>query len=132
MQYFTVKEAEALLPEIKSVLEQVSPAIEAVEEKSLRLSELENGRDPAAAEIAMARAQIQFLISGIEERLSRIAEMGALPKGIKPALVDFPSRLNGRDVYLCWKQGEERIAHYHGFDAGFAGRKPLPLGRTRS
>jgi hypothetical protein len=40
-------------------------------------------------------------------------------------LVDFPSLLEGEEVCLCWKLGEERIAFWHGIEEGFAGRKPL-------
>jgi len=40
-------------------------------------------------------------------------------------LVDFPSRLDGREVYLCWRFGEDEIAHWHELDAGFAGRQKI-------
>jgi hypothetical protein len=26
-----------------------------------------------------------------------------------------------------WQVGEEEVAHWHGLEEGFAGRKPLPL-----
>ena len=40
-------------------------------------------------------------------------------------LLDFPSRLNNEDVYLCWRLGEDRIRFYHRQDEGFSGRKPI-------
>ena len=126
MRYFTVREAESLLPELERVLGNIYPAYESVKEKSRRIAELEASSRPAAAEIALERAQLQFLVSGIDEWLAKIVEMGAVPKGLEPALVDFPARLGSRDVYLCWKAGERRITHYLGLDEDFAGRKPLP------
>ena len=46
-------------------------------------------------------------------------------KDLDEGLVDFPAMLDGHEIYLCWKLGEERIGYWHGVDEGFAGRKPL-------
>jgi hypothetical protein len=40
-------------------------------------------------------------------------------------LIDFPALYQGREVLLCWKLGEDRIAFWHGVDEGFRGRKPI-------
>jgi hypothetical protein len=39
--------------------------------------------------------------------------------------VDFPALRDGREVYLCWQEGEDEITHWHEIDAGFAGREEL-------
>ena len=36
-------------------------------------------------------------------------------------------RRGGEDVLLCLKLGEEEVAHWHGAEDGFAGRRPLPF-----
>jgi len=41
--------------------------------------------------------------------------------------VDFPSLREGREVYLCWQLGEERVAFWHELNVGFAGRQPCSL-----
>jgi len=46
--------------------------------------------------------------------------------GFESGLVDFPSNIEGRDVLLCWKSDEPSVSHYHGFEDGFAGRRPIP------
>lgn len=61
-------------------------------------------------------------INGFMEELSRI---GCVFKGFEDGLVDFPARMNGRDVFLCWKLGEESIEYWHEIDAGFAGRQEI-------
>ena len=43
-------------------------------------------------------------------------------------LVDFPSRREGRVVYLCWRFGEPAVAYWHELEAGFAGRQKLDGG----
>jgi hypothetical protein len=48
--------------------------------------------------------------------------------GFETGLVDFPARIDGREVYLCWRSDEERITWYHDIEAGFQGRQPIPQG----
>ncbi|HVE13165.1 MAG TPA: DUF2203 domain-containing protein [Elusimicrobiota bacterium] len=127
MRYFTREEAEALIPE----LERVYAAVMELHAKALDKARLMNEKSPDAdaPELAIERAQLQFLVNEINGRLRKVFELGGHPKGLDPALVDFPHRLEGREVCLCWKYGEKAITHYHGLDEGFAGRKPLPAPR---
>lgn len=128
MKFFTVKEAEAFIPTLEGIFEAVAELSAQAEVKAAALRKLaEDDSDPAAA--AIDRAQLQFLAAGINEWMRKIAELGALPKGVQPALVDFPHHLEGREVYLCWRLGDKKITHYHGMDEGFADRKPLPRAR---
>lgn len=60
-----------------------------------------------------------------------IAELEALgchykDWGFESGLVDFPSKIDGRRVLLCWRSDEDSITHYHGEHDGFAGRRPIP------
>ncbi|MDE2491184.1 MAG: DUF2203 domain-containing protein [Elusimicrobia bacterium] len=124
MKRFTVEEAEALIPELERIFAAIGELAAQAEAKAASLQRRDEESDAVAA--AIDRSQLQFLARGIQERLQEISALGAVPKGVEPALVDFPARLAGRDVYLCWKLGERAIAHYHGVEDGFAGRKPLP------
>jgi hypothetical protein len=40
-------------------------------------------------------------------------------------LVDFPAERDGEPVYLCWRLGEDEVAHWHDRDSGFSSRQPL-------
>ncbi|MDE2509804.1 MAG: DUF2203 domain-containing protein [Elusimicrobia bacterium] len=130
MKYFTPEEAEALIPEIEKIFEAVAEIAAQAEVKaaSLRRRRDAGDEDPAAA--AIERSQLQFLSQSVNGWMQKIVELGALPKGVEPALVDFPSRLDGADVYLCWRLGEKKLAYYHPVDEGFSNRKPLPRRRA--
>ena len=54
-----------------------------------------------------------------------VEDMGAVLKDPRTGLLDFYGRVDGKLVWLCWKYGEDAVAHYHGLDEGFAGRKPI-------
>jgi hypothetical protein len=129
VKLFTVEEAEALIPELEKIFDAVAELAAQAHAKARESERLAERKPEAAAAIAVARSQAQFLASQIEAKLKAIMDLGAVPKGLDPALVDFPGQLDGDEVFLCWKLGEKRITHYHGVDDGFAGRKPLPRRR---
>jgi hypothetical protein len=62
----------------------------------------------------------------VREALSEITAMGGVTKDLETGLVDFPGRVGGEIVNLCWKHGETAVRFWHGFDEGYAQRKPLP------
>ena len=65
------------------------------------------------------------LKSEIVRLIHRIESFGCIVKDIDLGTIDFPSTREGEQVYLCWKIGEPTIAHWHGLEDGFAGRRPL-------
>lgn len=117
-----LSDAEAMIPELEKIFADIAELAAQAQVKGEKLSRLED----KPAEAAIERAQIQFLANEMTARLQKIADLGAVPKGLEPALVDFPSKVEGQDAFLCWKLGDKKIEWYHGFDEGFAGRKRLP------
>lgn len=122
MKLWKLSDAEAVIPELEKIFEEIAELAAKARLKTARLESLEG----KPAEAAIERSQLQFLANEMTERLQGIADMGAVPKGLEPALVDFPSKVHGQDAFLCWRLGEKRITHYHGFDEGFSSRKKLP------
>jgi hypothetical protein len=66
-----------------------------------------------------------------QEVVSLMEELEGLGCGFKDwnfetGLVDFPARIHGNDVFLCWRSDEPSVTHYHTADGGYAGRMPIP------
>lgn len=59
------------------------------------------------------------------EALRGLEKLGVELKDARLGLVDFPSYRDGELVELCWKLGEDRVAHWHRIGEGYPGRKPL-------
>jgi hypothetical protein len=57
-----------------------------------------------------------------------LRERDIVLRDLDRGLVDFPSLRDGREVYLCWEEGEPEIAFWHEPDTGFGGRRPLDDG----
>ena len=105
---FSLEEVQKLLPAVKGLTEQAVKRAEVLkEELGLALSDEE--RASIVAE----------MIRVVEEWAQQIRELGCEPKG--PWLVDFDSGHG----YFCWQYGEEEVAHFHSYEAGFAGRMKL-------
>jgi hypothetical protein len=79
--------------------------------------------DEAAAEAL--QDQIQERAHDQADYVAELHELGCEVKDTSIGLVDFPSRLDERVVYLCWKLGEPAITHWHEVDAGVQGRAPI-------
>lgn len=120
---FTVDEANALLPRIRTLMEEMfalrskaiamRPDVWPVFEKAVG-----NGGSRAAGELLE-------IFRAFEIRIKTLSSLGCELKGIEQGLVDFPAILYGRQVYLCWQYDEPEITYWHDIDAGFAGRQPL-------
>ncbi|HVA65542.1 MAG TPA: DUF2203 domain-containing protein [Elusimicrobiota bacterium] len=128
MKYFTLKQAEDLIPDFEKIFSDIAALADRAEAKAESAGRLEQSQ-AKAAELEIEKAQIRFLAAQIDALFQKIADTGALPKGYNPPLVDFPFRLGRKEVYLCWSGGEKKIGYYHGIEEGFAGRHPLPSGR---
>jgi hypothetical protein len=57
--------------------------------------------------------------------VSELTDIGCELKDANIGLIDFIGRHDGRDIYLCWRLGEDNIQFWHELHAGFAGRQPI-------
>jgi hypothetical protein len=66
----------------------------------------------------------------VRQVLQQVLEMGGTTKDLEMGLIDFPGLVpqvaGSQPVNLCWKYGEDAVRFWHGFDEGYAQRKPLP------
>ena len=57
--------------------------------------------------------------------LAALAEREIVLRDLDRGLIDFPAIRSGREVYLCWIEGEDDIGYWHELDAGYTGRQEL-------
>jgi len=128
---FSLREAERLRAQLEPVLIGAIEArrkLEELDEKLGRLAERiqrSGGLMVRYEDAAKMRIERNGTEEGIREALEKIHSTGCIVKDLDVGLLDFPARIEGEDVYLCWELGEDRIRFYHRQDEGFAGRKPI-------
>ena len=128
-KHYTRAEAETLLPRLEGMLRELQLLRDELADQeeqytALRTRVLSNGHHVHgnAQRVKMA---IATLTAQITQRIHAIAELDVIVKDLESGLVDFPALRNGRDIYLCWRLGEDHIGWWHEVDSGFAGRQPL-------
>ncbi len=123
MKTFTLEEANALLPQIKQLLEEMIEMRQQIVAGGANIESVlrhagGNGGNKVSGEYVL-------LLQRFNVALSMLQDLGCELKDLDQGLVDFPSYRDGQLIYLCWKRGEERISFWHDIESGFAGRQPL-------
>lgn len=126
---FTVEQANRMLPLVRRIVEDIVQDYARWREQVGVLEVVAAGRrgDAPPNEAEKVEQDTQRLAADIERYVQELKKLGVDFKGFDEGLVDFPSRIDGRPVYLCWKLGEEAVEHWHAVDAGFAGRQKLAV-----
>ena len=77
--------------------------------------------------LAAAAEEVESEARELARTIDELLERGVEVKDIDEGLVDFPALRHGETVLLCWRLGEDEIRYWHTAEAGFAGRRELPL-----
>lgn len=122
-RYFTLEEANEALVQIKPLMGQLLEK----RAKSVRLSqEIEHLLEDSHVDFGgPLPTKLALEFAAIEDLLQQITAFGCVVKNLEAGLIDFLAKINGRDVYLCWRYGEDRIAFYHELHTGFQGRTAI-------
>lgn len=129
-RYFSLEEAQAMVPWLVETFAGLAPLRESIGELYKETSELQdrlrtNGGSTVDERLDRSRQALKEQMETIEGRIKEVHERGVLVKSVDVGLADFPHLLDGREVYLCWQEGETQIAYWHEVEAGFSGRQPL-------
>ena len=120
--HYTVDQANAALGHVGEVLERMRGAREGLNDEEVReaLGEAapQNGGGEPGRKVSQA-----FL--ALRSALLELQALEIVLRDLERGLIDFPSIRDGREVYLCWEEGEERIEFWHDLEGGYAGRQPL-------
>jgi len=117
---FTVDEANAELVDLRDRLPRLRDARHALIQASERITDAVAADGGGVAGSDWFGAQ-----QTLRAEVTRLAERGILLRDPEVGLVDFPAEVDGRQVFLCWRLGEEDVAWYHDQRSGYSGRKPL-------
>lgn len=121
-RHYTLEEANAALAWVEETIERLRRAREGLGDEEARdaLSEAgpQNGGGSPGRVVSEAFVELQ-------SALTRLQEAEVVLRDLDRGLVDFPALRDGREVYLCWIEGEDEIGYWHDLEAGFAGREPL-------
>ena len=131
MRTFSLQEAQAILPVVEGLLRKCmdgKKSIEAAETEFAKIKErifYAGGALIDVKHFAVRRAERDKSVQRVRDAMAEIDAIGVQVKDLEIGLLDFPCKVEGEIVLLCWKVGEPSITHWHGMDEGYAGRKPI-------
>ena len=117
LKIFTPDEANRMLPLVRRIVQDIL-----IEGQKLRFIGREAHPTPE---------QVKAYEQSTDELRALFGELESLGCSYKDwnfkiGLVDFPSVVDGQDVFLCWRSDEPVIRYYHSARDGYAGRRELP------
>jgi len=122
-KHFTIEEARALLPELRSIFQDAHRRRDVVQQTDTELGEelKQTGTDVGGEKVSSLLMDMLQL----NVQIRRLQDMGVQIKDFERGLVDFPHIRDGREVFLCWELNEDDIEFWHDIDSGYAGRERL-------
>jgi hypothetical protein len=124
-RHYTLAEARELLPRVVELIERMRSARERLGDREARAALVEAGRKNGGG--APGRKVSRGFLE-LRESMLELRGLEVVLRDLDRGLVDFPALRDGREVYLCWEEGEDEIGFWHEPEAGFGGRRPLKGG----
>jgi hypothetical protein len=124
-RHYTLEEASELLPRVVEVVERMRVARNRLGDREAR--EALSVAGPTNGGGSPGRTVSQGFLE-LRDSMIELRELEVVLRDLDRGLLDFPSLRDGREIYLCWQEGEDAIRFWHDPDAGFGGRRPLDDG----
>lgn len=121
---FTIAEANAALVYVRPIVNDITTVY-------AQLMQWRDERDelmltaPGGEGVEALREQIEHAVMQLNALYDELANVGCELKDWATGLVDFPAEQDGRYVWLCWRLGEDSVAHWHEWNSGMSGRQPV-------
>jgi len=121
-KFYSVEEANALLPKLKPLLERIRDTQQALaQDKTLAVV-----REKAAHNGGgLPGRHLSELTKTLDRDLRQLQEWGIVLRDPSIGLIDFFHQREGETVFLCWQLGEASVEWWHPVQGGIAGRKHL-------
>ena len=121
-RHYTVEQANAAIGWVRERIERMRAAREQLGDEDARaaLSDAAPANGGGQPGLVVSEAFLE-----LQSALRDLQEMEVVLRDLERGLIDFPALRDGREVYLCWIDGEDDIGFWHDLDAGYAGRQPL-------
>lgn len=121
-KYFSLSEANRSLVLVRRIVRDVVERYRRLRELHESYQSLDQIGDVSAAD--KTRQQYVTTTEQLAALREELEDIGCELKDLEIGLVDFPALRDQREVYLCWKLGEETVQYWHEISGGFSERHP--------
>ena len=138
-RFYDLDEANALVPELRARCERLRDQREDLvairDELEIRQASPEGAAANAGSsggtlpdeddDIRRLRLRMRGLVDQMQAEVLWLDERSVELRDIPSGLLNVAALVSGRQVWLCWRLGEDRFDHWHELSTGFAGRRPI-------
>jgi hypothetical protein len=121
-KHYTREEVRALLPQIRTWLDKLEEYRFSLEKNDQRLAGLMASGQDLGGDLVNRSVKV---LGDMKDLLQEFQDRQIFIKDLRRGLIDFPSLIGGREVFLCWEKDDHDIEFWHDIDSGYAGREPL-------
>jgi hypothetical protein len=121
-KFYSVEEANAVLPKLKPLLERIRATQQALAEDKTVAAVRERASHNGGG---LPARHLSELTRTLERDMRQLQEWGIVLRDPTIGLIDFHHQRQGETVLLCWKLGEAKVEWWHPVDTGIAGRQRL-------
>lgn len=121
-KHYTREEARLLLPHLRQWLQQLNFLRRQFTEFQTEVNNLlASGNDIGGEAVNLALKALVQMRAILREFKTREIQIKDIDRG----LLDFPSLMGGKEVFLCWEMDEEDIEFWHDLETGYSGREKI-------
>jgi hypothetical protein len=113
-KYFTLEAANRSIPYISRIVRDIQTAYL----NAVKLQDQLDGK-------ADGNEEYQKMIGDLNRYVDELTVVGVDIRDYELGTVGFLSNFDGRDIFLCWKLGEDKISSWYDVNSGFANRKDV-------
>lgn len=121
-KHYTREEARQMLPLVRQWLDELGRVRDLLTGYEERIAAALGVGDDLGGELINKNVKC---LAEAKEILIRFKEREIQVKDINRGLIDFPAFVGGKEVFLCWENGEDDIEFWHDLNTGYTGREPL-------
>jgi hypothetical protein len=77
------------------------------------------------AELRRLNLRMRGVVDQMQGEVAWLDDRSIVLRDIATGLMDLPALVAGRQVWLCWRLGEDALGWWHELESGFTGRRPL-------
>lgn len=120
---YTVAEANAVLPEVRIIVQRMLTARANVIHAQPDLWPAVQAAVFNGGSKTVSEASVQIIV--IQDAIAALQSLNILVKDVNTGLIDFPAERDGQLVFLCWQYDEPSVQFWHDIDSGFSGRQRI-------
>ena len=136
-RYFTAASANRMLPLVRAIVQDIVDLNRDLQDRHQRLDDLRTavagtGRrrddDLYSEEVDQMQHDIEQDAERLQDFIRELQKLGLEFKDPGKGLVDFPTVIDGKNAFLCWRLGEPEVGYWHPLDGGYLSRRSLTDG----